>query len=128
MVVEISKIEEAYKRKFETKSINKKTKKWKSFYNAYRRKKIKEIGKSLTAGGMEPKDKPRRKKSGKSLTARGMELGSMVFNGKKYDRDERYVPTKEQIKANAKSWRMRGYNVIIDKRKAGYFVWFKNKK
>lgn len=48
-----------------------------------------------------------------------------IFNGKRYQRSLKYHKTKEEARKHQKENNRLGYNAIIDKRKEGYFLWYK---
>jgi len=122
MVVDIKDIESAYKRKHDVKKINKKTKKWKKFYNAYRKKNLTSDEKYLLSY-YKSKDKPKSKPKKEPEK----QTNSMKFNGKWYNRSARTFSTKEEAKRSAKESRAAGLSVILDKRKSGYIFWIRNK-
>jgi len=118
-MVSIETIEASYKRKYETKKINKKTKKWKKFYRDYR-KKAKDASPLVKAMVKHYEAKPKKESKKQS--------NSMTFNGKRYSRSKyRTYSTKEEAKKEAKKYRKNNVNTIIDKRKDGYFFWIRNK-
>ena len=112
--VDIKDIEKHYKSFYDVKKINKKTRKWKKFYNNYRSGRIVEhkILVHPKVGKLLEKEKKSKVRS-----------NSMTFNKKHYVRGSRYYDTKEDAKRSAKINRKDGNNAIIDKRKNGYFLW-----